>query len=145
VDSRTQKNTDRTQGFILVQAIRALCPAANDLCIQEHPNRGLQQECKRFGRGSLSANPRLVGGEASSLSEGRKMVEWRSSRISSRGGSALGAELWVGVRTLSDWERSPQSSSISPSSSRFRPSPLYIEVGQVHGGLGSSVYSLHAP
>jgi hypothetical protein len=51
-------------------------------------------KCKRdFGRGSLGADPNLVGGEVSSLSERRKMMEeGRSSRYSSQGGSALGAE-----------------------------------------------------
>jgi hypothetical protein len=54
---------------------------------------GLQQECKRFGRGSLGADPRLIGGVVSSPSEGKKMMVWRSSRYSSQGGFALDAEL----------------------------------------------------
>jgi hypothetical protein len=53
--------------------------------------RGLQQECKRFGRGLLGADPRLIGGVVSSPSEGKKMMVWRSSRYSSQGGFALDA------------------------------------------------------
>jgi hypothetical protein len=35
---------------------------------------GYNEECKRFGRGSLGANPRLVGGEVSSSSKRKKTV-----------------------------------------------------------------------
>jgi hypothetical protein len=31
------------------------------------------------------------------------------------------------------------------SPSRVQPYPLYIKIGQVHGSLGGSTYSLHAP
>ena len=46
--------TEGTQRFILVQAIGALRPAADDHYTQEHPkSRGLQQSVKeeKFGRG----------------------------------------------------------------------------------------------
>jgi hypothetical protein len=47
VDSRTQ----RTQRFILVQAIRAYVQQFDDPCIQEHPNRGLQQSVRDIWQG----------------------------------------------------------------------------------------------
>ena len=50
----------------------------------------------------LGANPRLIGSEVSSPLEGKKIEEWRSSQYSSRGGSALGAELDVVSKALFD-------------------------------------------
>jgi hypothetical protein len=87
---KNTKDTKRTQWFIVVQAIRALHPTADDPCIQEHPKSG-NKECKRFGRGSLGANPRVVGGEVSSSSERKETMEGMSFRYSFWGGSALGA------------------------------------------------------
>ena len=55
---KNTKNTERTQRFILVQAIRALRPAADDPCIQEHPKSGgYNRVQERFGRGLLGVDP----------------------------------------------------------------------------------------
>jgi hypothetical protein len=64
------------------------------LVIKSTQIEGYNEECKRFGRGSLGANPRLIGGEVSSLSERKKTVareelpmllsEWLCSRCRAR-------------------------------------------------------------
>ena len=75
VGLKNTKNTERTQLFILVWAIRALHPAADDPCIQEHPNQRVTTRSIRDLAGIVGANHKLIGGEVSFSSERKKTME----------------------------------------------------------------------
>jgi hypothetical protein len=102
----------------------------------------LQQECKTFSRGSLDAIICLVGSQLGSLAVEKKIVERRSSRCSSLGGSALGAELGVvpedSVRLVSLF-----LTSLPPSSYWIRP-PLINRGRSGTRRFGGLVYDIHA-
>jgi hypothetical protein len=90
MDLRAQ---DETQRCILFRAIGALHLVVVVLCIREHPNRGLQRECKRFSMGSLGAILWLVSGEVASSAMEKTDGGGGALGHSSLGCSALNAEL----------------------------------------------------
>jgi hypothetical protein len=108
------------------------------------PKLGVITVCKRdlagdhlvliLGSSAVRSPPHRRGG--------RWWKGWRSSRYSSHGGCALGAELKMFmVRT---WVIYSESSQFCPPPSIGSDLPIYIELGQVHGGFGSLVYGLCA-
>jgi hypothetical protein len=84
---------------------RALHPMVVVLCIREHPNRGLQRECKRFGRDAILW---LVSGEVASPAM-EKTDEGEERSV---------APLWVALLSMPSLVKSGEFYSV-----QFRPPP----------------------